>query len=200
MWEQQASWYKPSKKCHLQCTTCLRYPSARQWHCPCGVAWLTCPTHRGVGFRCRGTDIRRDMSKPKLRNPPRDFWERSRKRHRTLEFPQSHSVCPLPARRMPRRARDVADDVPSKKVVSRRVSRPKRPLHELSASHLYVGSVDTHAPHSTSSTAIVSSSSSTTYLQIKRAKTGSTAAAIGVLVLLGPKLAGNFLKRHADIA
>ena len=74
--------YKPNKKCHLHCTSCHRYPSARQWQCSCKTAWFTCPEHRGLGFRCRGSDIVRDMPKHKRKTQPRDFWERSRKRHR----------------------------------------------------------------------------------------------------------------------
>ena len=74
--------YKPDRKCHLHCTACQRYPSARLWLCPCKVPWISCPDHRVLGFRCRGSDIVRDMTRPRKRNPPRDFWERSRKRLR----------------------------------------------------------------------------------------------------------------------
>ena len=133
------------------------------------------------------------MSRHKLRNPPRDFWERSRKRLRTLEQPQSHPVRPFLARRTPKRARDDTDHVPSKKAVSRRVSRPKRPLHELSASHMHVGLVAPDAVHSTSTSTAIDSSSAT-IITIKQAKSviGSTAAARGVLMPLGPKLASRF--------
>ena len=63
--------HKPDCKCHLHCTACQRYPSARLWLCPCKEPWISCPDHRGLGFRCRGSDIVRDMTRPRKRTPPR---------------------------------------------------------------------------------------------------------------------------------
>ncbi len=88
--------YRPNRKCHLHCTTCHRYPSARQWLCPCKIAWRTCPVHRGMGFRCKGGGIVRDMTKHKRAAHPRDFFERSRKTLRRLYALSPANISKLP--------------------------------------------------------------------------------------------------------
>ena len=36
----------------LKCKSCKRASSAAKWHCPCGLRWHHCPTHRPSGFLC----------------------------------------------------------------------------------------------------------------------------------------------------
>ena len=90
--------YKPDRKCHLHCIACQRYPSARLWLCPCKVPWISCHHHRGLGFRCRGNDMVRDMKRPKKMNPSRDFWERRRQRLRPASGTQPFDTPHAPTR------------------------------------------------------------------------------------------------------
>ena len=104
---------------------------------------------------------------------------------------RTSAAWPPPAPRTLKRARAVSSNAPCKKAVDRRGPGTKRPACELGASQAHVGPV-MHALHSTTSTtAIASLSASPSTIHIKRAKSaiGSTAAARGVLMPLGPKLA-----------
>ena len=41
-----------SRTCIVYCKDCHRSSSARKWQCACCIPWISCPTHRALGFTC----------------------------------------------------------------------------------------------------------------------------------------------------
>ena len=127
---------------------------------------------------------------------------------------EAHSMQPSPPvdmtvfpRRRPKRASSCMSSASSVKKTKRSSTRAirglKRPASVQSASHVSnsVGSEVTVPAHSCSTSGVSIPATTSTFL-VKRAETGtgSTAAARGELMPLGPKLAEKFLKRQSDTA